>query len=410
MGRPWLRYWLFPYPNTMGVWPQFRSPLMWDVFAVSTYATVSVLFWFIGLIPDFATCATATENLALKIVYGMLSLGLARSARHWHRYETAYLLLAGLATPLVLSVHTVVSFDFAVGIVPGWHTTIFPPYFVAGAIYSGFAMVLMLAIPIRKFTAWKISSPSATCKTGQGHAGDRPDRRLRIRSRSVHGWYSGDHYDAFTNGTACIGPYGRPYWMLLICNIFIPQILWIQQVRTNPIILFLVSRDPGRHVAGAFCHRRHEPAPRLPHVLLGHVLPHALGLDDVHRHHRHVPHAHVPVLADPACDFDLRDAHPPAGSGGERVKRMMGRAPAVDTNPRLRHPERSRFSGEARACPEQASRARASNGDLPCNRTGKPSTAFVSSATSKNGKGTTSVVPSGRANAAALAAEGGCEL
>src|SRR5271154_2373806 len=150
LGRPWLAYWLFPYPSTMGVWPQFRSPLMWDVFAVSTYATISALFWFIGLIPDMATLRDRATHPATRIIYGMLSLGWRGSARHWHRYETAYLLLAGLATPLVLSVHTVVRFDFAVGIVPGWHTTIFPPYFVAGAIYSGFAMVLMLAIPIRK--------------------------------------------------------------------------------------------------------------------------------------------------------------------------------------------------------------------------------------------------------------------
>src|ERR1700730_17749291 len=150
VGRPWLAYWLFPYPSTMGVWPQFRSPLIWDVFAVSTYGTISLLFWFIGLIPDLATLRDRSDNRVAKIIYGMLSMGWRGSARHWHRYETAYLLLAGLATPLVLSVHTVVSFDFAVGIVPGWHTTIFPPYFVAGAIYSGFAMVLMLAIPIRK--------------------------------------------------------------------------------------------------------------------------------------------------------------------------------------------------------------------------------------------------------------------
>src|SRR6202049_1423412 len=150
VGRPWLAYWLFPIPNTMGVWPQFRSPLIWDVFAVSTYATISALFWFVGLIPDMATLRDRATHPAARLIYGALSLGWRGSARHWHRYETAYLLLAGLATPLVLSVHTVVSFDFAVGIVPGWHTTIFPPYFVAGAIYSGFAMVLMLAIPIRK--------------------------------------------------------------------------------------------------------------------------------------------------------------------------------------------------------------------------------------------------------------------
>src|SRR5689334_13839019 len=149
-GRPWLDYWMFPYPNTMNYWPQFRSPLMWDVFAVSTYFTISLLFWFVGLIPDLATLRDRSENRWAQMIYGMLAMGWRGSARHWHRYETMYLLLAGLATPLVLSVHTVVSFDFAISIVPGWHTTIFPPYFVAGAIYSGFAMVLMLAIPIRK--------------------------------------------------------------------------------------------------------------------------------------------------------------------------------------------------------------------------------------------------------------------
>src|SRR3981189_2821728 len=150
-GRPWLAYWMVPYPNTMSYWPQFRSPLVWDVFAVSTYGTISLVFWFVGLIPDLATMRDRAEKPWLRRVFGMLAMGWRGSARHWHRYETAYLLLAGLATPLVLSVHTVVSFDFAVAIVPGWHTTIFPPYFVAGAIYSGFAMVLMLAIPIRKF-------------------------------------------------------------------------------------------------------------------------------------------------------------------------------------------------------------------------------------------------------------------
>ena len=139
-GRPWLAYWLFPYPNTMNYWPQFRSPLLWDVFAVSTYFTISLLFWFVGLIPDLATLRDRSENRWAQMIYGTLAMGWRGSARHWHRYETMYLLLAGLATPLVLSVHTVVSFDFAIAIVPGWHTTIFPPYFVAGAIYSGFAM------------------------------------------------------------------------------------------------------------------------------------------------------------------------------------------------------------------------------------------------------------------------------
>src|SRR5256885_12642140 len=150
LGRPWLAYWLFPYPNTMGVWPQFRSPLMWDVFAVSTYATVSAMFWFVGLIPDFATLRDRTQSKPFQLIYGWLAMGWRGSARHWHRYEMAYLLLAGLATPLVLSVHTIVSFDFASGIIPGWHATIFPPYFVAGAIYAGFAMVLFLTIPLRR--------------------------------------------------------------------------------------------------------------------------------------------------------------------------------------------------------------------------------------------------------------------
>jgi molybdopterin-containing oxidoreductase family membrane subunit len=160
-GRPWLGYWLLPYPNTMGVWPQFRSPLVWDVFAVTTYATVSALFWFVGLIPDLATLRDRAKSRFAKIVYGMLAMGWRGSARHWHRYESAYALLAALATPLVVSVHTVVSFDFSIGIVPGWHATIFPPYFVAGAIYAGFAMVLTLSIPLRKFTVLKTSSRCA---------------------------------------------------------------------------------------------------------------------------------------------------------------------------------------------------------------------------------------------------------
>src|SRR5919109_1173704 len=151
LGRPWFFYWLFPYPSTMGIQPQFRSPLVWDVFAVSTYFTVSFLFWFLGLIPDLATLRDRARTRIPRFIYGMLAMGWRGSALHWHRYETAYLLLAGLATPLVVSVHTVVSFDFAISILPGWHTTIFPPYFVAGAIYSGFAMVLTLAIPIRKY-------------------------------------------------------------------------------------------------------------------------------------------------------------------------------------------------------------------------------------------------------------------
>ena len=242
VGRPWLAYWLFPYPNTMRVWPQFRSPLMWDVFAVSTYATISALFWFTGLIPDFATLRDRSEKPILKMVYGMLSFGWRGSARHWHRYETMYLLLAGLATPLVLSVHTVVSFDFAVGIVPGWHTTIFPPYFVAGAIYSGFAMVLMLAIPIRKiygledFITERHLQNSAKVMLATGLI-----VAYGYGIEAFMGWYGGDRYDAFLLWNRLHGPYAGLYWALLACNIFIPQVLWIRKLRTNPVALFLIS-------------------------------------------------------------------------------------------------------------------------------------------------------------------------
>ena len=209
MGRPWLAYWLFPYPNTMNYWPQFRSPLVWDVFAVSTYATISLLFWFVGLIPDLATLRDRSdESLGTQIIYGILAMGWRGSARHWHRYETAYLLLAGLATPLVLSVHTVVSFDFAIGIVPGWHTTIFPPYFVAGAIYSGFAMVLMLAIPIRKiygledFITERHLQNSAKVMLATGLI-----VAYGYGIEAFMGWYSGNRYDAFLLWNRLHGPY-----------------------------------------------------------------------------------------------------------------------------------------------------------------------------------------------------------
>src|SRR5256712_10105731 len=242
LGRPWLAYWLFPYPNTMKVWPQFRSPLVWDVFAVSTYATISLLFWFIGLIPDLATLRDRSENRAAQIVYGMLAMGWRGSARHWARYEMAYLLLAGLATPLVLSVHTVVSFAFAISILPGWHTTIFPPYLVAGAIYSGFAMVLMLAIPIRKFYGLEDfiterhlqNSAKVMLATGLIVA-------YGYGIEAFMGWYSGNRYDTFLLWNRLHGPYHFWYWMLLVCNIGIPQVLWIRNLRSSPVWLFLIS-------------------------------------------------------------------------------------------------------------------------------------------------------------------------
>ncbi|MDP9162017.1 MAG: polysulfide reductase NrfD [Acidobacteriota bacterium] len=242
LGRPWLAYWLFPYPNTMNYWPQFRSPLVWDVFAVSTYATTSLLFWFIGLIPDLATLRDRTDKKLLKIIFGLLAMGWRGSARHWHRYETAYLLLSGLATPLVLSVHTVVSFDFAIGIIPGWHTTIFPPYFVAGAIYSGFAMVLVLAIPIRKF--YKLED-FITDRHLQNSAMVMLATGLIVAYgygiEAFMGWYSGNRYDSFLLWNRLHGPYAFWYYSLLGCNIFIPQVLWIKKLRSSPGWLFLIS-------------------------------------------------------------------------------------------------------------------------------------------------------------------------
>src|SRR5438132_1228219 len=242
LGRPWLAYWLFPYPNTMGIWPQFRSPLMWDVFAVSTYATVSAVFWFVGLIPDFATLRDRANSKPFRIIYGMLAMGWRGSARHWHRYETAYLLLAGLATPLVLSVHTIVSFDFAVGIVPGWHATIFPPYFVAGAIYAGFAMVLLLTIPLRKVYGLESfitmrhmhNMAKVMLATGlivaYGHV-----------IEAFFGWYSGNGYEHFMIWNRMHGQYAPYYCTLILCNGFTPKLLCITKARSNLFVLWLIS-------------------------------------------------------------------------------------------------------------------------------------------------------------------------
>jgi len=241
-GRPWLAYWLFPYPNTMGVWPQFRSPLLWDVFAVSTYATISALFWFVGLIPDLATFRDSATNPVAKIVYGLLAMGWRGSVRHWKRYESAYLLLAGLATPLVLSVHTVVSFDFAISIIPGWHTTVFPPYFVAGAIYSGFAMVLVLAIPIRRFygvqdmMTLRHLDNAAKVMLGTGLI-----VAYGYSMEAFYAYYSGNLYEWFVLKNRMLGPMAWSYWCLILFNVLIPQVLWIRKVRLNPPALFFTS-------------------------------------------------------------------------------------------------------------------------------------------------------------------------
>ena len=241
-GRPWLAYWLFPYPNTMEVWPQFRSPLVWDVFAVSTYATVSALFWYMGLVPDLATLRDRTKNRAAQIIYGMLALGWRGSARHWNRYETMYLILAGLATPLVLSVHTVVSFDFSIGIIPGWHATIFPPYFVAGAIYAGFAMVILIAVPLR----WAYGLEDfITLRHLQNMA------KIILVTGSVvfygylmeafFGWYSANQYEGYAIWNRMTGPYAPAYWALIFCNGLTPQIFWFGWARSSVFVLYTVS-------------------------------------------------------------------------------------------------------------------------------------------------------------------------
>ena len=241
-GRPWLAYWLLPYPNTMGLWPQFRSPLIWDVFAVSTYATVSLMFWYVGLVPDLATLRDRSKNKIAKILYGIPAMGWRGSAKHWHNYEVAYLLLAGLSTPLVLSVHTVVSFDFAIGIIPGWHATIFPPYFVAGAIYAGFAMVLTLTLPLR--AAFGLHDFIT-----ERHLINMAKVMLATGLIVVYGyamefffaWYSGNWYEMFMSLNRVMGPYKYHWLALILCNAIVPQLLWIRKFRSSPFWLFFVS-------------------------------------------------------------------------------------------------------------------------------------------------------------------------
>jgi len=242
MGRPWYFYWMLPYPNTMALWPQWRSPLVWDVFAVSTYATVSLLFWYVGLIPDLATLRDRATNTFARWVYGALAMGWRGSAIHWHRYRTAYLLLAGLATPLVVSVHSVVSLDFTGGVIPGWHSTIFPPYFVAGAIYSGFAMVMSLAIPLR--AAYKLEDfitmhhlenmAKVLLATGlivtYGYA-----------MEAFFAWYSGSEYEMALMENRLHGPYAHTYWLLILCNCLSVQLLWFGPLRRNVPLLFVLS-------------------------------------------------------------------------------------------------------------------------------------------------------------------------
>ena len=246
LGRPWFFYWLVPYPDVMNVWPQWRSPLVWDFFAISTYLLVSLLFWYVGLIPDMATlrdrAGVHPVQRGKQFIYGLLALGWRGEARHWARYETAYLLLAGLATPLVVSVHTIVSFDFAIGNTPGYHSTIFPPYFVAGALFSGFAMVLTLAIPLRHFfglqdfiTRRHLANAAkvlivTSWLVGYGYAAE-----------IFTAYYSGDEYEIYMTVNRWTGVYAPVYWSMLVCNVLVPQLLWSRRIRHSIWLLFGIS-------------------------------------------------------------------------------------------------------------------------------------------------------------------------
>lgn len=242
VGRVWVAYYMFPIPNQMSMWPNFRSPLLWDVFAVGTYFTVSLLFWYVGLIPDFATLRDRAKTKVRKVVFGILSLGWRSSNRHWQNYEQAYLMLAGLSTPLVLSVHSIVSTDFAISLLPGWHTTIFPPYFVAGAIFSGFAMVITLAVPVR----WIYGLESIIT---MGHL-DKMAKIMLVTGSMVGyaysmeffiAWYSNNTYESFAFVNRAFGPYAWAYWIMISCNVIVPQLFWSKRLRNSLPVLFIAS-------------------------------------------------------------------------------------------------------------------------------------------------------------------------
>jgi molybdopterin-containing oxidoreductase family membrane subunit len=242
VGRPWLAGYLMPYPNQHSLWVNFTSPLLWDVFAVTTYLTVSFVFWYIGLIPDFASLRDRTKNKIKKVIYSITSLGWRHSNRHWQHYEMVYLILAGFATPLVLSVHTIVSFDFAVSIIPGWHTTIFPPYFVAGAVFSGFAMVQNVLIFIRKIFNYEHIITIDTL--------EKMNKIMMLTGMMVGygysmeffiAWYSGVQPEQFVFLNRAIGPYAWAYWIMISCNVIFPQLFWVRKFRRNIKLMFVVA-------------------------------------------------------------------------------------------------------------------------------------------------------------------------
>jgi molybdopterin-containing oxidoreductase family membrane subunit len=242
MGRPWFAYWVFPYPPTMKLWPNFKSPLMWDVFAISTYLTVSLLFWFLGLVPDLAALRDGAKTRRQRIVYGIFALGWNGSTKQWNNYRWSYLLLAGLSTPLVLSVHTIVSFDFASSLIPGWHTTVFPPYFVAGAVYSGFAMVLTLMLPARHYLGFK---HVVTMR----HIENMAKVMLATGWMVTYGyaveifndWYSGSPFELEQLKTRFVGPFAPYFWALIFCNCVVVQTFWSKKLRTNLTWLWVAS-------------------------------------------------------------------------------------------------------------------------------------------------------------------------
>jgi Ni/Fe-hydrogenase subunit HybB-like protein len=243
LGRHQYVYWMIPVPNSMSLWPQFRSPLMWDMFAISTYLTVSALFWFVGLVPDLATLRDRAQNRWVKILYGIAAMGWRGSAQHWRRYTSVYLLLAGLSTPLVLSVHSIVSLDFSVGIVPGWHSTIFPPYFVAGAIFAGFAMTLILAIPMRAtFHLKDMITMRHLENMGKMMLATGMIVFYGYLMEAFFGWYSANKFEQYmTFNNRMRGPYAWSYWSLIVCNGLVPQLLWWKGIRTNVRWLFGIA-------------------------------------------------------------------------------------------------------------------------------------------------------------------------
>ncbi len=242
LGRPWLFFYLMPYPNSMHLWPQFRSPLVWDVFAITSYALVSIMFWFMGLVPDLATMRDRVSNKWLKRILAIFSLGWRGSGRHWHHYQSLYFLMAALATPLVVSVHSIIGMDFAYGIVPGWHSTIFPPYFVAGAVFSGFAMVLTLMIPMRTFLNLKDFITDR-------HLNNMAKVMLAMGLIVAYGYmmeafnafYSGDIFEGFNTLDRFVGFYAPAYWGTIVANVLVPQLLWFRKVRQKPLLLFIIA-------------------------------------------------------------------------------------------------------------------------------------------------------------------------